>query len=896
MAGKKKASKKPAIYCPYDGAQRPPDQPGRCPLDRVELIHPCIAPSGRSAPGGILIVGEAPGREEDAQGEGFVGRSGQLLRSTLAEADVSLSLVTFTNVVRCRPPENAKPPAKAITCCVREHLRPLIADLAPTLIVAAGATALKALVGGKSASITALQGCEVEHDDDTLPPIVAAWHPAFVLRNEYRYRQDLVAALREAKALYDRIVANAPPEGPPQELDVWWPAVRGDFAEALGRLRALYDSMAPGSAVAYDCETTGLDPWRQGAEPRILSLSVSPSPFKAIVIPMDHPGGPVWTPAERQALQDALRRILQRPDVIKVAHNAKFDNKWLLVCWGWEPTAGKTIGEWPGLFDTMLAHSLTAPGEAHGLDALVRRRARSWYGEYWREVHNHARRAATARRRQVKRRKSKDEEIAEAEGRYDFSLVPLPLLAPYNGRDTMATMRIFELLQQDLRATNTLRVFRELVMPASATLQRMEVNGLAVHRDNLVELTGEYILRETRARTALRQLPTVAAFEQHRDATMNWGSSQQKALLLYGMAGKVKGQTPPAAPWTYGLTPPHLTAGGAGSTDKEAVKELLADPDLPDEARRCLTLMRELSEAQKILGTYLRPLPAWAGRDGLVHTVFKIHGARSGRLSSARPNLQNQPKDTRKIFTSRFRDGLLLWADYSQLEARVIACFCKDPEFLRVFLEGKDFHIMNAAAMTGLDPGGGTKDDPGEITPELRQRAKGAVSFGLMYGRSAEALAQDLQIPLPEAQRMRDMYFRRVPGLMRWINSVVEYARAHDGVGTAFGRWREIPDIKADDPQRRAHAERQAVNSPVQSTASDMTLSALIRLDAELLRGGFRAVPVVTVHDSIVVDCPREEAQAVGVLMVRIMQDVSMYPWAIVPFPVELGAGRCWTG
>jgi DNA polymerase-1 len=870
-----------------DGKGAPPEEipwPPPCPLYGSHLISPCIGPSGNRRPGGILVLGEAPGRVEDERGAGFVGPSGQELRAALTEAGVPEDVLTFANAVRCRPPGNKTPTARIVNACAGLYLLPLIRELAPAVIVAAGATALKALMRTQEAAVMRLNGLEVPGAPAGLPPIVASVHPAWVLRNVTANRPKLLEAARMVRTVWER--ESGATVAPALALSVWWPKDLSYFREAMQRLGDLRERAALQThRVCYDLETNGLSPWDRKRPPKVLTVALAVTPTEALVIPIDHPEAPAWSADERANLLEALRVILTDPNTHKVAHNAKFDDEWLRVCFGWSPEAPDVIGDLPGVLDPMLGHSLIAPGEPHGLDALVMRHCRETYGDYWLPVFALAKEAEATARKEAKRRKGKADDRAENEGRFDFGRVPLSLLAPYNGYDVMATLACWDVVEPRLRETGeTLRALRNTLAPAQKALREMEIHGLAVDRTRLIQLTGEWKSKDVQARLGLASLPVVAAFAAARpDGEINFGSTQQKAALLYE---------------AYGLKAPKLTEGGAPSTDAEAVKLLLANPLLADEPRAALGHMSALAEATKVLGTYLLPAGDMIGSDGRIHTAFNLHSARTGRLSSSRPNLQNQPPGTRPMFGSRFPGGLILSFDFAQLEACVIACFCEDPVLLSIFREGRDFHIMNAALMLGKDPGRAIKDGPdkdwGEVTEADRQQAKGAVSFGLMYGRQDEALAQDLGIPLEAATAMRTEYFARVPVLTEWIKRVVAWARRTGYVDTPFGRRRWLPDLHADDRFLRGEAERQAVNTPVQGAASDLTLASLVRIERGLKARGLSAVPVVTVHDSIVVDSPREEAQAVAEYAVGEMEDTSMHPWVIVPLRAEIKAGRRW--
>lgn len=848
---------------------------------------PCLQPQGYAGKGGILVVGDAPGRWEDSKGEPFTGQDGNELRSALKTAGIDITKVTFTYAARCCP-SRKKIPVKALNYCANTYLFPLIEHLEPSVIVPVGAVALKALLRGKKVSIMKLAGLEYQHGIAELPAMVAVVSPGFVRRNTRANRPAFLASFRKVKAVYDRVALGIQNTQVAVKKSVWYPTKLSDFDEAEARLQALAAGLKFGDYVSYDVETTGLDPWAAGAHvptPGVLCLSLSTDSTSALVTPFSHPQTPPWGATKAQRLSDLCKGILQRPEVVKVAHNMKFDNKWLRRCLGWAPTALQKIGDLPGAIDTMLAHAMVAPADPHSLDALVMRYCDHVYGNYWAHIKDAARVAATQSRRGQKRAMTAAEKRAQEEGCLDYGLVPLTELCQYNGYDTMAPLWLLHnLLLAELHRSGTFETFRDLVMPGSFSLQRMEESGIAVDTTELLAQSIKYEMDIANEKTKFYAMSFVKSFENSflKGKRMNMASHVQKSALLYKHLG---------------LAPSIMTDGGNGSVGKEAIK-ILQTENYPPEVKALLDSMTEVGKLEKCHGTFLKPVSSWRGTDGFVHTVYNLHKARTGRLSSTRPNLQNQPKKIRPIYMSRFPDGLILNADFSQIESRVLACFCQDPALLRIFREGRDFHIMNAGLMLGKDPGAAIKSGPnadwGEVTPDDRQYGKQAVTFGLSYGRTGKALAADLQIPEAEGIALRKRYFDSVPMLPKWIECVYAHAKKVGYVRTATGRIRYLPDLWANEYHLISEAERQAVNTCIQGTASDMTLRALIVIEQTLREWGFQAVPVVTVHDSIGIDTPRNEAQAVGELMLAVMQDVSMYPWVIVPFDVELTANRQW--
>ena len=293
---------------------------------------------------------------------------------------------------------------------------------------------------------------------------------------------------------------------------------------------------------------------------------------------------------------------------------------------------------------------------------------------------------------------------------------------------------------------------------------------------------------------------------------------------------------------------------------------------------------RQLS---KLKGTYVDALPLLVDAGGRIHTTFNPAGAATGRLSSYNPNLQNIPirtgmgRDIRAAFVPE-PGWVLLAADYSQIELRLLAHFSADPVLLDAFRNNEDIHTRTASEVFGVAPI--------MVTTEMRRDAK-AVNFGIVYGQSAFGLAAQLGITRGEAERYIRGYFERYSGVKRWIDRTIAEVRERGYTLTLHGRRRPIPDIAAKNPNARGFAERTAVNTPLQGTAADLIKLAMIAIDADLRSAGRRSRMLLQVHDELVLECPPEEVESVSGIVKQRMEGVAEL---LVPLLVETGTGANW--
>jgi DNA polymerase-1 len=297
----------------------------------------------------------------------------------------------------------------------------------------------------------------------------------------------------------------------------------------------------------------------------------------------------------------------------------------------------------------------------------------------------------------------------------------------------------------------------------------------------------------------------------------------------------------------------------------------------------------EFRAVKKLLSTYIEPFPGYVSPiDGRVHTTFNQALTATGRLSSSNPNLQNIPirtergKEIRKAFVPGTPDGVILSADYSQIELRIMAHLSCDEHLIKAFREGVDVHAATAAKIFGIPHG--------EVTPDQRRIAKTA-NFGIMYGISSFGLAERLRISRSEAKKIIDDYFVSFPAIRSFINDTVESCRENGYVETLFGRRRYIPDITARNATVRALAERNAVNAPIQGTAADIMKLAMIGVDRRMTGAGLKSRMVLQIHDELLFDCIPSEVEALRSMAVEEMENVISLS---IPLTVECGVGKNW--
>jgi len=584
--------------------------------------------------------------------------------------------------------------------------------------------------------------------------------------------------------------------------------------------------------VALDTETDAISSSNSG----LCGISLAVAPGEACYVPLGHSaqeGLALEPTADLQQIPleaaiERLKPLLADPAVLKVGHNAKYD---LAVL----SRYGVRVAP---IDDTMLiSYVLEAGLHNHGMDELSTR----WLGHQPISL------------KQV---------TGSGKAQKSFRHVGLDEATSYAAEDADITLRLHRLLRPRLGREGLLTVYETLERPMAAVLADMECAGVRIDPNLLRQLSNDFSVR-------MAQLESEAQAIVGRP--FNLGSPKQIGDVLFGEMGLAGGKR---------------TATGVWSTDAGVLEDLAAQGHaLP----RVLLDWRQLS---KLKGTYTDALvQALADQTGRVHTSFALASTTTGRLSSNDPNLQNIPVRTdegRKIRRAFVAEpgNVLISADYSQIELRLLAHIGDIAQLKHAFLRGLDIHASTASEMFGVPVEG--------MPAETRRRAK-AINFGIIYGISAFGLANQLSIPQDEAAAYIKTYFERFPGIRGYMDRMRAQVREHAFVTTLFGRKVHVPSIRAKSVGERSFAERAAINAPIQGTAADVIRRAMIRMPAALKAEGLSARMLLQVHDELVFEAPEAEADAVCRVARRVMERAPLPAVALtVPLVVDARAAPNW--
>jgi len=429
---------------------------------------------------------------------------------------------------------------------------------------------------------------------------------------------------------------------------------------------------------------------------------------------------------------------------------------------------------------------------------------------------------------------------------------------PEPGERCSLLRELFQALQSKLQELELEPVYRDIELPLAAVLAQMETTGIRIDPSLLTALSGEF---EKQIQSLTQRAFELAGME------FNINSPKQLGEILFEKLNL------PA--------PKKLKKSGQYSTSVEILEQLAEQYELP-------RLMLEYRQIAKLKTGYVDALPKLIDpRTQRVHTSFNQTVAATGRLSSSNPNLQNIP--IRSDWGAKIRSAfipseghVLLAADYSQIELRVLAHLSEDPVLLDAFRKGEDIHTRTALEVFGMHPG--------MQTSEVRRRAK-AINFGIVYGQTAFGLAKELEIPQKEAQEFIRRYFERYQGVKQFIDATIAQTRKTLVTRTLFGRLRQIPEINSRNPALRNFAERTAVNSPIQGTAADLIKLAMIRIHVRLAKERLQTKMLLQVHDELVFDVPFAEEEAARALVQSEMEGVIQMRVRLV---VAIGTGKNW--
>lgn len=551
---------------------------------------------------------------------------------------------------------------------------------------------------------------------------------------------------------------------------------------------------------------------------RLVGISFAIEPFEAWYVPCDK--------NNTEEVIRALKPVFESKKIDKIGQNIKFD---LMVM----RQAGVEVRG--RLYDTMIIHYLLNPEARHGMDYLART-----YLNY--------------------SPVSIESLIGKGARQITMDMVPVEKVAAYAAEDADVTLRLFRALWPMLEEAGQVELYSRIEEPLIEVLADIEMAGVKIDAEGLAQ-SGEVLRAD------------LAYLEEHirqeaKDPSLNVNSAKQLGEALFGRM-KIDPK-------------PKMTKTKQYSTDEDYLQTLC-------DKHPVVGKILEYRGLRKLLSTYIEALPQLINPvTGKIHTSFNQTVTATGRLSSTNPNLQNIPirdergREIRKAFIPSDKDRLLLSADYSQIELRLMAHLSDDPVMIEAFSKGEDIHTATAARLF--------KIPEAEVTREQRRRAKTA-NFGIIYGISAFGLAQRLNIPRAEAKQIIEGYFVTYTGVKRYMENVVEQAREEGYVTTLFGRKRMLPDIKSHNAVVRGLAERNAVNAPIQGGAADIMKLAMIAVHRELKERDLKSRIILQVHDELVIDLLRTEEKEVRKLVVRCMEEAAKLRVALI---ADCGVGENW--
>ena len=849
----------------------------------------------------VLFVGEAPGAEEDKKGKLFLGKSGTLLRGVIPEVTgLKPEEYAFTSLIRCRPPRNRDPRATDIRCCSYQLVREIEARQ-PELIVVLGNCSLEFLTNQTGITFFSRRFLKSTHPAWYGKDILACLHPVYVLRMDYKTDEFLETIAR----VEEYLSGNYKPLPGVGEYHV---------LQTLPAVEKLGEKLLAASQLSFDTETGSLSPF-QNKFPPLLCFSFSCEEGSGYTVPFDHLESPwrVGGPEEgqRQQVVDILRKVFES-DVPKIAQNEKFDRQHIRKALGGCVIQGLRR-------DTMLTHlCIDERRGTHGLGTIAF--AYTGMGGYERPLEQYI--------------KTHPEANPDKGGSY--ANIPAELLFPYAAMDTDVTLRCDSgmLAEPGYAENKRIQALANTFLPRlSETLADLEYAGARVDVDKVQALDKEYTQKMADQMAAVRKLPRVRQFEIAREQKkksgehkFNPGSPTQLREVLFD---------------GYGLKPLELTDAGfermvsrftrINAKLKAQNKPLVEFTALCEQAiehkewdlfttkadvlhdyeragNDLAPLIIRYRELEVVHSTFIQPVLGRLDQNLCVHGSYLPHGTVTGRLSSREPNLQNIPPEAKCVYISRFGDdGVILQADYSQIELRIAAAWFGDASMIAAYKKGIDLHTLTAADMHHM-----TLEKflalPEKERKPMRTRAK-RINFGVLYGGGPNALVSTLRkdgvfITTKEAQEFIQQYFRVRPGLKAGIERTQQRVLKQGYLDSFTGRRRRVPEVFSEDKEIRSRALRQIINFPIQNGASEMTLMSLVLIMMEMKARGLKSLIILTVHDSLVFDCLVDEVLEVATIAKQIMENLPSlsegvlpgidWKWLKVPIVAEMEMGYTW--
>jgi len=799
--------------------------------------HPFMRASGSKHPK-ILVVGEAPGEEEDNIGKPFVGRSGQLLRDAIDSLGYSDEEVAYTNVVRCRPPNN-KITKKSIGYCKQFALAD-IERLDPEMVFVLGNSALEGILD--QTGISAWSGVVVNKERKYIP----LYHPAYILRNIGMFdewTESMITAIdsKEAKQKFVRM-----------------------YPKTIRDLKEMQQFLMNVPLISFDSETHGKDPFQEDACILSVSFAGIREPYKnSYSFPLDHPES-WWNEDEHAQAVEIVCNILYNHMHI-VCHNAKYDQMWMNVLYD--------AAFYPSDDTMMISQLLNSRPGLHGLKRLAGVYVNMY--DYAQDLYAY-----------IAEHKECDPERGGS-----YKSVPLDMLIPYGSMDAEATILVYEKLFPKLSDKQKV-LYRQLIMPVSDVLCNMQIEGVVIDKYLAQRYYALYSMRQQEIYDDISKDPLVKKmiakrFKADKKYVFNPNSHDQLRELFYDY---------------YDLPPTTLTDGGQPSTSGEVLKPFADKYPIVKSVRYYGLLDKMLStylgpalnlpgsngwargdgkvNSQYILGG------AVTGR-----LASKNPNLQNIPTPEKEPGTLLETLPIKNIFTVPDKDHVIMSLDYSGMELRCFASLAKCMPMIDIHKSGKDFHTMVASMVSGK---------PYDKIDKATRYIYKWTNWTLLYGGDAYTLSNMYGIPIKQAERSVTEYYDQFPEVLEFKDDCEKFTVEHGYIESPFGRREYLPYIKDPSGEMRNRAIREAVNMPVQSGASDTLLIAMTMID-EQISNDLPAVLVNTVHDSVMLYVHRDVVEQVATLCVYIMENVVKYAkkhmpgidfsWLICPLKADVDVG-----
>jgi uracil-DNA glycosylase family 4 len=821
-------------------------------------IYECVCLQGEGLKTSkIMFIGLCPGKNEIINKKPFVGDSGQMFNACLEEAGIKRNEVYITNLVKCRSIsvekkpgywEDREPNTKEIKACL-PYLEEEIKEIKPNVIVLFGNVVSKAIIG--KTNITQIHGNPFwsEQYQTTCIPL---YHPSFLVRRKdaegLKNRQNFIEDLKFVKQSAESKEFKAKIKKKTRYIIC---DTLPKVVKAIKRLSSLQE-------FAFDIETTGL----AVDDDRVLCLSFSWAEATGIVIPIwDWQRKELWSQEDLAYIKNQLKPIMENSHIKKIGHNISFDIFFLNKKWNWDIQGA--------YFDTMFAYYLLDP-DRKGSQRL---HDLAWIytdmGGY-------------------------DDKVKD-DRENGFKNTAWDDLYEYSNGDSDCTNRICQILKKDMEPY--MFVMTEIMIPLSIITTEMRHTGIQIDVEYLDKLTQEYAKRIEEQEKVIDGLADVKAFSE------NYLKKQKKEIIAkYEKSKTLKKKYTKEAYIDKNLEPVNLNStkqlrellfnhlgltivkrtklSKAPSTDEASLELLKGEHEFIDK-------LLELRYLNKMYSTYLNPIREKLDKNNRLHTDYSLSRTATGRIASSNINLQNIPKKKEgKLIRDYFvasPGNVLVSSDLSQIEYRILAHFVNDAKQIQDIASGQDIHreVAAKAYKIPLD----------QVTSEQRDGAK-AVTFGLPYGRSAISLAEEYAMSPIEAEEFIKAFFNKYPKVKVWIDKMIEVARTKGYVKNYFGRKRYLPKINDPDNFIRGEEERKVVSTCIQGSASDILSLDTIRVAKRLKELKSKAKLVLTIHDDIVLDTPKEELeQIVNLLRTEMQRPIDGIR---VPLKTEIKIGERW--